>query len=159
MARLLAAQAVAALAHLGIHVTVAHAAGHGAQAGKLQRVDKAKVTGNRRHDGTAREAPVLVQIHAAHVQDLVAVDHAPALVHGQAAVGIAVVGKAHVQALLHHMALQTLHMRGAAVDVDVKAIGRGIDHAHVGTERVKHRLGHRGSRAVGAVDTDFDALQ
>ena len=43
---------------------------------------------------------------------------------------------------------QALYMRGAAVDVDVKAIGRGIDHAHVGTERVKHRLGHRGSRAV-----------
>ena len=159
MARLLAAQAVAALAHLGIHVTVAHAAGHGAQTGKLQRLDQAKVAGNRRHHGTARESPVLVQIHAAHVQDLVAVYHATALIHGQAAVGIAVVGKAHVQPLLHHVALQALHMRGATVDVDVKTIGRGIDHAHVGAERVKHRLGHRGSRAVGAVNTDLDALQ
>ena len=105
MARLLAAQAVAALAHLGIHVTVAHAAGHGAQAGKLQRLDQAKVAGDRRYHGTAREAPVLVQIHAAHVQNLVAVYHATALIHGQAAVGIAVVGKTHVQALLHHVAL------------------------------------------------------
>lgn len=57
------------------------------------------------------------------------------------------------------MALQTLHMRGAAVDVDVKTIGRGVDHAHVSAQRVEHRLGHRGSRAVGAVDTDLDALQ
>ena len=159
MARLLATQAVAALAHLGIHVTVAHAAGHGAQTGKLQRLDQAKVAGNRRHHGTARESPVLVQVHAAHVQDLVAVYHATALVHGQAAIGIAVIGKAHVQALLHHMALQALHMRGAAVDVDVKAIGRGVDHAHVGAQRVEHRLGNRGSRAVGAVDADLDALQ
>ena len=101
---------------------------------------------------------MLVQVHAAHVQDLVAIDHAAALVHGQAAVGIAVVGKAHVQALLHHVALQTLHMRGAAVDVDVKTIRRGIDHAHVGAQRVEHRLGHRGRRAVGAVDADLDAL-
>ena len=102
---------------------------------------------------------MLVQVHAAHVQDLVAIDHAAALVHGQAAVGIAVIGKAHVQALLHHVALQTLHMRGAAVDVDVKTIRRGIDHAHVGAQRVEHRLGHRGRRAVGAVDADLDALQ
>ena len=101
---------------------------------------------------------MLVQVHAAHVQDLVAIDHAAALVHGQAAVGIAVIGKAHVQALLHHVALQTLHMRGAAVDVDVKTIRRGIDHAHVGAQRVEHRLGHRGRRAVGAVDADLDAL-
>ena len=159
MARLLAAQAVAALAHLGIHMTVAHAAGHGTQAGKLQRLDQAKVAGDRRHHGTARKATVLVQIHAAHVQDLVAVDHTAALIHGQAAVGIAVVGKAHVQALLHHVALQALHMRGAAVHIDVKAIGRGVDHAHVSTQRVEHRLGHRGCRAVGAVETDLDALQ
>ena len=158
MARLLAAQAVAALAHLGIHVTVAHAAGHGTQAGKLQRLDQAKVAGDRRHHGTARETPVLVQVHTAHVQDLVAVDHAAALVHGQAAVGIAIVGKAHIQALLHHVALQALNMRRAAVDIDVKAVGRGIDHAHIGAQCVEHRLGHRGCRAVGAIDADLDAL-
>ena len=105
MARLLAAQAVTALAHLGIHMTVAHTAGHGTQTGKLQRLDQAKVAGNRRHHGTARKATVLVQVHTAHVQDLVAIDHATALVHGQAAIGVAVVGKAHVQALLHHVAL------------------------------------------------------
>ena len=159
MACLLAAQAVAALAHLGIHVAVAHAAGHGAQAGKLQRLDQTKVAGDCRHHGTARKATVLVQVHAAHVQNLVAVDHTAALIHGQAAVGIAVVGKTHVQALLHHMALQALHMRGAAVDVNVKTIGRSVNHAHVGTQRVEHRLGDRGSRAVGAVDADLDALQ
>gem|GEM_PF-6570958 len=96
---------------------------------------------------------MLVQVHAAHVQDLVAIDHAAALVHGQAAVGIAVIGKAHVQALLHHVALQALHMRGAAVDVNVKAIGRGIDHAHVGAQRVEHRLGHPGRRAAGGAAT------
>ena len=48
---------------------------------------------------------MLVQVHTAHVQDLVAVDHTPALIHGQAAIGIAVIGKAHVQTLLHHVAL------------------------------------------------------
>ena len=102
---------------------------------------------------------MLVQVHAAHVQDLVAVDHTAALIHGQAAVGIAVVGKAHIQALLNHVALQALHMRGATVHIDVKAIGRGVDHAHVGAQRVEHRLGHRGRRAVGAVDADLDTLQ
>ena len=102
---------------------------------------------------------MLVQIHAAHIQNLVAVDHATALVHGQAAVGIAIVGKAHVQALLHHVALQALHMRGAAVDVNVEAIGRGVDHAHISAQRVEHRLGDRRRRAVGAVQANLDALQ
>ena len=101
---------------------------------------------------------MLVQIHAAHVQDLVAVNHAAALVHGQAAVGIAVVGKAHVQALLYNVALQTLHVRRSTVDVNVEAIGRGVNYAYVGAERVEHRLSDRGRRAVGAVDADFDAL-
>ena len=50
-------------------------------------------------------------------------------------------------------------MRGATVHIDVKAIGRGVNHAHVGAQRVEHRLGHRGRRAVGAVDADLDALQ
>ena len=102
---------------------------------------------------------MLVQVHTAHVQDLVAVDHTAVLIHCQAAVGIAVVGKAHVQALLHHVALQALHMRGATVHIDVKSVGRGVDHAHVGTQRVEHRLGHRGRRAVGAIQADLDALQ
>ena len=50
-------------------------------------------------------------------------------------------------------------MRGAAVDVNVKAIGRGIDYTHIGAQRIEHRLGNRGSRAVGTVETDLDALQ
>ena len=50
-------------------------------------------------------------------------------------------------------------MRGATVHIDVKSVGRGVDHAHIGAQRVEHRLGHRGRRAVGAVETDLDALQ
>ena len=159
MARLLAAQAVAALAHLSVHVAVAYAAGHGAQAGKLQRLDQAKVAGDGRHHGTARKTTMLVQVHAAHIQNLIAVDHAAALIHGQATIGIAVVGKAHVQALLHHVALQALHVRRSTVDVNVETIGRGVNYAHVGAERVEHRLGHRGRRAVGAVQANLDTLQ
>ena len=57
------------------------------------------------------------------------------------------------------MALQALHMRRAAVDVNVKAVGCGVNHAHIGAERIEHRLGDRGRRAVGAVNANLDALQ
>ena len=50
-------------------------------------------------------------------------------------------------------------MRGATVHIDVKSVGRGVDHAHVGAQRVEHRLGHRGRRAVGAIQADLDTLQ
>ena len=57
------------------------------------------------------------------------------------------------------MALQTLHVRRSTVDVDVETIGRGVNYTHIGAERVEHRLGDRGRRAVGTVQADLDTLQ
>ena len=102
---------------------------------------------------------MLVEIDTADVEDLVAVDQAAALVHRKATVGVAVVGEPHVEALLDHMAAQAVDVRGAAVDVDVEAVGRVVDHAHVGAERVEHGLGNRARRAVRAVETHLDALE
>ena len=102
---------------------------------------------------------MLVKIRAAHIEDHVAVDHVAAVINRQAAVGVAVVGKAHVEPLLKHMTTQALHVRGTAINVDVEAIRRVGDHADVGAKGVEHGLCHRGGGAVGAVQADLYALQ
>ncbi len=82
-----------------------------------------------------------------------------ALVNGQAAVGVAVVSKAHVKAILHNKALQLVDVGRAAVDVDVKAVGRVVDHVGLGAQGVKDRACDRRSRAVCAVQANLEALQ
>ena len=102
---------------------------------------------------------MLVQVHAAYVQDKVAVYHMAALVHRKAAIGVAIVGKAHVQSLLYHQTLQAVDMGGTAIDIDVEAIGRIADNAHIGTQRVEHRLGNRRSSAIGAIEANLHTLK
>ena len=81
-----------------------------------------------------------------------------ALVDRKAAVGVAVVGEAHVEAVADDEVLQALDVGRAAVDVDVEAVGRVVDDVRLGAHGVEDRLGDRGGRAVGAVETDLDAL-
>ena len=66
---------------------------------------------------------MLVEVHATDIEDEVAVDHVAALVDRDAAVGVAVVGKTHVEPLLNHVAAQAVDVGGTAVDVDVQAVG------------------------------------
>ena len=85
---------------------------------------------------------MFVQVDATHVENQIAVDHVAALVHGNAAVGVSIKGKAQVQALLHDMALEALDVGGATVDVDVEAVGGVVNHADVSTQGVKDGLCH-----------------
>jgi phosphoglucosamine mutase len=55
-------------------------------------------------------------------------DHIALLVYAQAAVGIAVIGKAHIQVILDNELLQMLDMGASAVCIDVVAIGLVVHH-------------------------------
>ena len=102
---------------------------------------------------------MLGHVAAADVEDEVAVDHMAALVNGQAAVGVAVVGKAHVKAVLHHKALQLVDVGAAAVHVDVEAVGCVVDDVGLCAQGVKDRASHGGGGAVCAVQANLQALQ
>ena len=65
-------------------------------------------------------------------QHLVAVDEPPARVHRDAPVGVAVEREAHVRAEVADRGHQRLGVGGAAVAVDVVAVGRVVDHASRG---------------------------
>ena len=89
---------------------------------------------------------------------MVTVDHVPLLVHGQATIGVAVEGEAHVQVVLLHQLLQVLDMGGAAVLVDVEAVRRVAHHVGIGAQGVEHALGDLPGRAVGGVQSNPHVL-
>ena len=67
-----------------------------------------------RHDGGddlgIAELAALLQEFGGEVKDMVAVDDISFLIHRQAAVGVAVEGKAHIQIVRNHKAAQVLDM-------------------------------------------------
>ena len=89
---------------------------------------------------------------------MVAVDHIALFIHRQAAVRVAVKGKAHVQPIFHHELLQLANVGGAAIHVDVQAVGPVGNHVGIGPQGVKHALGHLPGAAVGAVQADLEIL-
>ena len=131
MPRLLAPQPPAVLHHLLVDVLVPHGGFHVADPRRLQGLVQPEVG----HDGgdhrVGQQLAPLLHIRAVQVHDLVAVHQLPPLVHGEAAVGVPVEGKARIAAVLLHVPTQPVHVGGARVQVDVQPVGAVIDHVYV----------------------------
>ena len=82
-----------------------------------------------------------------------------ALVDGEAAVGVSVVGEAHVETLLDHEGAELLDVRGTAVHVDVEAVGGVVDHVGLGTQGVEDGACDARGGTVRTVETDLEALE
>ena len=159
MAGLFAAQRVAAAQHLLQHVAVAHRGLHGGDAHVLQGQLQAQVAHDGHHQRIVGQLALGLLGPGQDAHDLVAVDHVAVLVHGQAAVGVAIEGHAHhgVGGLDH--GLQLLGVGGAGVLVDVVAIRRGVDHHHLGARTAQRLRGHHRGGAVRAVGHDLQPLE
>ena len=90
---------------------------------------------------------------------MVAGDDIALLVHTQAAVSIAIKGKANVQTVLYHELLQALDMGRTSIIVDVQTVRLVVDNVGVSTQSVKHTLSDIPACTVGAVQTDLNALE
>ena len=90
---------------------------------------------------------------------MVACDDITLFIYAQAAICIAVVGKAHVQPLFHHKLLQALNVSGTRIVIDIQTIGLVIDHISVRAQRIEHALGDVPRATVGTVQTNLDALE
>ena len=159
MTGLLAAQVEAVLDHGLEDVAVPDLGLDDPDAALLQGELEPQVGHHRHHQGVVLQAPGLVHGHRQDAHDLVAVDLLPLGVHGQAAIGVAVMGDAEVRPVGHHGLLQRPQVGRAHAVVDVEAVGLGADHDQLGpgiAERVRRRTG---SGAVGAVQNDLQPLE
>ena len=159
MARLLAAQGAAVLAHILIHGLVAHGGLGIADAVPVEGAVQAEVGHDRGDYGIAGQLTAVLHVLAADVEDMVAGDNIPPLVHCQTAVGIAVVGKAHVQPLFHHELAQRVDVGRAHAVVDIEAVGLVAHDIGGRTQGVEHALGDHPGAAVGAVQTYLLTLE
>ena len=83
----------------------------------------------------------------------------PARVHGEAAVGVAVVRDAEVGAVLDDGGLEQVQVGGAAAVVDVEAVGLGADGDDLGAGPGE-RLGRDpGGGAVRLVEDDLQPVE
>ena len=140
VARLLATERVTASGKPLEHVAVANTGGLDRYAVLFHGLVQAKVA----HDGgdqcVVLELAPLFHGDGKDGHDLVAVDDIALGIHGEAAVGVAVVRDAHVCANLEHLGGEQVEVSRTNTVVDVQAVGVGSDECDLGT-RVSEDLG------------------
>ena len=159
MAALLAADAAAVLGHVLINILVTDGSLGVADALLVERLVQTEVGHDGGDDGVHQQLAALLHVAAVNVQDVVAGDDIALLIHAQAAVSVAVVGKADVEMILDHELLQTLDVGGTGIVVDVQAVRLVVDDIGVGTQCIEHRLRDVPAGTVGAIQADLDPLE
>ena len=159
VAALLTTDAAAVLGHVLVNILVAHSGLGVADALFVKGLVQTEVGHHGRDDGIVHQLAMFLQVAAIDVQNVVAGDDIALLVHAQAAVGVAVVGKADVEMILDHELLQALDVGGTGIVVDVQAVRLVVDDVGVGTQSIEHRLRDVPAGTVGAVQADLDSLE
>ena len=90
---------------------------------------------------------------------MVASDNIALFVHAQAAVGITIVSKTNIQALLHNKLLKALDMGWTCIVIDVQTIRIIIDDIGICAKRIEHGLCDIPGATIGAIQTDLDTLE
>ena len=93
-----------------------------------------QVAHHRAHDGPAREKALVPHVPAADSHGLVPVDDLPPFVDHEAAVRVAVEGDAQVVLPRGDHGGQALQIGGAALEVDVHAVGLAVDEVRLDLE-------------------------
>ena len=156
---LLAAQTVVVQHHVLVDVLVPHLGLGVLNAQFVKGLVQAEITHEGGDHGVAGEQALFLHVLAADIEDVIAGDDVPLFVHAQAPVSVPVIGKAHIQAVVHHELLQHLDMGGAGVLVDVEAIRLCVDDVGFGAQGIEHGFGDVPGAAVGAVQADALALE
>ena len=159
MAGLLAAEAVAAPLHLLVDILVADLGLLVGNTLALKRFVKSEIRHNRRHDAVVCEFAALLHVLAADVENAVAVHELAVLIDREAAVRIAVKGKADVAVLPLDGLDQILDVRRAAAEVNVRAVRLRVNHNRRRAERVEHIFRNARGRTVRAVERHFHILK
>ncbi len=154
VAGLLAAEGGAGGEHLLEDVLVADGGAEHRDAGALEGGFEAHVGHGGGDDGGVGEQAAGVEVAGGEEQDGVAVDDVAVLVGEEGAVGVAVEGDADGGFVLDDFGGDDFGVEGAAVLVDVAAVGRGVGDDDFAAEIGEELRGDGGGGAVGAVDDD-----
>ena len=148
MPRLFTAEVIAFLQHFFKHITVAYIGFYAAPAMFCHCFVQAYIT----HNGCYKH--IIVQLFLFHQfqrtdkHNLIAVKRSACFINGKAAVGVAIVGNAHVCSFFQHFGLQSLKMRTAAAIINVNAV-RLVKNGN--NMRAQGTQNYRCNQAVGAV--------
>ena len=158
MSALLAADTTAILSHILIDVLVAHSGLSITDALFIKSLVQTKVGHDSRDHGVVRQLAVFLHVAAVDVQDVIAGDDIALLIHAQAAVSITIESKTDIQTVFHHKLLQAFDVGRASVVVDVRTVRLVVDNIGICAQSIEHRFSNIPACAVGAVQTDLDAL-
>ena len=110
MTGLLAAQTAAVLHHIFVNIFVTDFGFGIFDTQFVKCLVQTEVAHNRSDNGIHQQLATFLHIPAVDVKNMVSGDNIALFVHAQAAVSIAVVGKADIQSVIHHETLQNLDM-------------------------------------------------
>ena len=158
MAGLLSADAIAVLRHVFIDKAVADSRLFVADFRLVKRLVQTEIAHDGRYNLVAGEPALFLELAAKDVDDFVAVHDLAVFIDRQAAIRVAVVGKADIQMVFHNEAAQTVDVGRAGSAVDVHAVRLGVDDKRLCAEGFEHRAGDVPRAAVRAVQTDAHIL-
>ena len=159
VAALLAAEVVAALEHLIDDVLVADAGVNRLAARRLHGGTEAGVAHDGGDERLLGERALRDHVQRGDGHDVVAVQKAAGLVAEDDAVGIAIVRDAEVGAVFANFGAEVLRMHGAAVAVDVGAVGGVAEDEDFRAQFAQDAGGGLVGGAVGAVHHDAHAVE
>ena len=159
MTRLLAAQHEIAGLHRGEHVAVTDGRLHHRDPRGIESLAQTEVRHHRDRDRVVAQQAAFVHVERGDHHDLVAVDDLAAFVDREHPIGVAVEREADVGSRRDHCGLQIVGCGRAARFVDVRAVGRRVQHGHLGTQSPEHRRAELVRGTVGAIDHDAHAVE
>jgi hypothetical protein len=156
---LFAAEVEVSLQHFVDDVLVADGGAHDFSSGFLDRGVDAGVAHDGGDERVVGEGSLREHFERGDDHDVVAVDQGAFLVAELDAVGVTVVGDADVGAEFADFRAEKLRVHGAALLVDVGAVGLVAVDEDLGTEFAKDAGGGLVGGAVGAIDDDAHAFE
>ncbi len=159
MARLLAANGIAAFAHRLEHIAVAHLGLQHVNAMGFHGAHEAQIGHNGGDRRVVGQLAAILQIDRKHRLDDVAIDLGAVFCHEHHAVGVAIVSNAHVSAAFGHKAQSGAQMGGAAINVDVSTVIVVVNHGDFRAQTAQCLCARERRRAVARIERNVKPVE
>ena len=159
MARLLAAQIKAVLAHMLDHIAVAHLRARQAQPAVLQMAFQSQIRHHRGNNARRAQQFATLPITGNQPHQLIAIDHFAVFIADNQPVGIAIQRNADIGFFGPHLIGQCAGIGRTAIFIDVEAVRLHANGHHFRAQFPQRGRGHLIGRAIGTIDNQLNALK